>query len=557
MYTVTNVYSGYLTISGSFRGYSSGTISNVSWKVTSAGTSGDNTFAFNQALSAAGTEGGGVVYVPTGYYIFNNSTTTIFIPTNVILRGMWSASPTWISNRWQAGIPQGPVLLCLSNQGTAGDASHPSFITLSGGVNQSPYGAMGGSCSVEGLTIYYPIQYLQGTSGSTSFTVQLYPYCIEFQSNSSISQANGYVCDCRAMNLLLVNPYQGIKMEAQAGQGGGGVGRNHVCNIYGCPLSIGISINNLSDVSYIEKVHFQPDFFYLYDYTYDATPNLRNDWNTFFVQNLTAIKIAHAVFLVLKDIFAIFAHNGIWITDDATTGSVQGLFGTNIQFDMADCGIYVSQSGAHVANAEFVNVRITCGNVGNVNQASTVYARNHCIYGDPNSNASSQCSLMLTNGTLMSWIGGNTIDWEIQFFLRVTSFLFIDNTTAVANGVYVTKGRAQIYGCLFQHNSGGFTQCISITSGADVGIVYGNDYRESQGNAPGTNSAVRTAFAINGAATLYPTSAPPSPAQNAEGRVYIRNNKLIIQFNDAGTVRYKYLNLTGTGVTWTHTTTPP
>ena len=40
-------------------------------------------------------------------------------------------------------------------------------------------------------------------------------------------------------------------------------------------------------------------------------------------------------------------------------------------------------------------------------------------------------------------------------------------------------------------------------------------------------------------------------------REFISADLLIIQFNDAGTVRYKYLDLTGTGVTWVHTTSAP
>jgi hypothetical protein len=53
------------------------------------------------------------------------------------------------------------------------------------------------------------------------------------------------------------------------------------------------------------------------------------------------------------------------------------------------------------------------------------------------------------------------------------------------------------------------------------------------------------------------TATPATPASGAEARIYMKADKLIIQYNDAGTVRYKYLTLTGTGVTWTHTTTAP
>ena len=53
------------------------------------------------------------------------------------------------------------------------------------------------------------------------------------------------------------------------------------------------------------------------------------------------------------------------------------------------------------------------------------------------------------------------------------------------------------------------------------------------------------------------TATPANPTQDTTVHVYCRANKIIFQWNDAGTVRYKYLDLTGTGVTWVHTTTAP
>lgn len=53
------------------------------------------------------------------------------------------------------------------------------------------------------------------------------------------------------------------------------------------------------------------------------------------------------------------------------------------------------------------------------------------------------------------------------------------------------------------------------------------------------------------------STTPSNPTDGTELNVYMKDDKLIIQYNDGGTVRYKYLGLTGTGVTWTHTTTAP
>ncbi len=53
------------------------------------------------------------------------------------------------------------------------------------------------------------------------------------------------------------------------------------------------------------------------------------------------------------------------------------------------------------------------------------------------------------------------------------------------------------------------------------------------------------------------SSTPTTPANGTECNVYFKSNKLVIQYNDAGTTRYKYLDLNGTGVTWIHTTVAP
>lgn len=69
---------------------------------------------------------------------------------------------------------------------------------------------------------------------------------------------------------------------------------------------------------------------------------------------------------------------------------------------------------------------------------------------------------------------------------------------------------------------------------------------------------------VSGGATymrLSPsTITPPTPSNTSSGvapNFYVKGTKFIIQYEEGGTVRYKYLELTGTGVTWVHTTTPP
>ena len=87
------------------------------------------------------------------------------------------------------------------------------------------------------------------------------------------------------------------------------------------------------------------------------------------------------------------------------------------------------------------------------------------------------------------------------------------------------------------------TEVMTVTSSGYLGL--------------GT-TAPSTTIHMTGAHTLIETSTTPTnPTQSAEARMYVKDDKFIIQFNDAGTVRYKYLDLTGTGATWTATTTAP
>lgn len=74
------------------------------------------------------------------------------------------------------------------------------------------------------------------------------------------------------------------------------------------------------------------------------------------------------------------------------------------------------------------------------------------------------------------------------------------------------------------------------------------------------NSVVKDWIDLSSSPTVrYNTAQSSTPASPASGEAntYVKANKFIIQYNDAGTIRYKYLTLSGTGTTWTATTTAP
>lgn len=65
-----------------------------------------------------------------------------------------------------------------------------------------------------------------------------------------------------------------------------------------------------------------------------------------------------------------------------------------------------------------------------------------------------------------------------------------------------------------------------------------------------------TQFHLIGFAAFSATTTPTAPVAN-RAHQYLKSNKMIFQYLDGATVRYKYLDLTGTGDTWVHTTTAP
>lgn len=122
-------------------------------------------------LTAAGNNGGGVVYLPAGHYYVSNPLT---IPTGVELKGATDVST----------VPHGSGSV-LEVQTGAGSDSGQGFITLNS------------NSGVRGVVINYPDQKVYGTT--TVVTPQKYPYAI--QGNGS----NVYV-----INVGLRACYQGI-----------------------------------------------------------------------------------------------------------------------------------------------------------------------------------------------------------------------------------------------------------------------------------------------------------------------------------------------------------
>lgn len=93
-----------------------------------------------------------------------------------------------------------------------------------------------------------------------------------------------------------------------------------------------------------------------------------------------------------------------------------------------------------------------------------------------------------------------------------------------------------------------FTETGIVRFGGSVGLNV---------NAPDTRLHIGAGSGLGAITWNEESSTPANPTSGNQCRLYMKADKLVVQYNDGGTVRYKYLDLTGTGVTWTHTTSAP
>jgi hypothetical protein len=104
---------------------------------------------------------------------------------------------------------------------------------------------------------------------------------------------------------------------------------------------------------------------------------------------------------------------------------------------------------------------------------------------------------------------------------------------------------------------------LSASNGACV-VLAGNDNEIWHGSVRIYSGTDPEAFidlygnvVLSGYQKLLNQATPPTPTAGGSVNLYFKGTKLVCQFYDGGTVRYKYLDMSGTGEAWTHTTTAP
>lgn len=206
---------------------------------------GDASAAIQRALDDAGRDGGGIVYLPAGWYRIK---THLAVPANVELRGSSS-----VLNRSQGTLSNGTVLWAYQ-EGTGS----PALITLQGRTS-----------GVRGLRVFYP-----GNGFAVPESWKIYPPAIRVSG----------VQDAYVVNVAIENGYQGVVVEA-------GSDRHYLKNVVGATTH-GLIRVGASAEGWIEDCHSNLNFWPRN--AYGITPWIEEGSREVFWGSLLATRKANA-----------------------------------------------------------------------------------------------------------------------------------------------------------------------------------------------------------------------------------------------------------------------
>lgn len=221
----------------------------------------DDTAAIQAALEAA-QKAGPVCFMPAGMYRVDGALT---VPPGVTLKGASGGVP-------HSEHPIGTVLLAY---GGKGQEDGPPLVTL------RP------NAVIREMIIHYPEQTLPD--------VIPYPWTIRVDGEL-----------CQVSDMTLTNPYRAIDCGTRWNE------LHTIRNVFGCPLKMGVFINQCTDIGRIENVHFNPNF-----WTRMALPPgfPGGDIKAYLERNLIGFAVGRTDWEYISNCFVIFPRVGFHFGD--------------------------------------------------------------------------------------------------------------------------------------------------------------------------------------------------------------------------------------------------
>lgn len=335
--------------------------------------------------------------VPAGRYRINGN---LVIPGGVTLQGTFHSPPT--------SRMQGSVLLAFAGRGNPKDKP---FIRL-GGPN----------ATIAGVIITYP-EWKQSDVPPIP-----YPPCIYARDAE-----NTAVLDC-----LLLNPYEGIRMERAA--------RHLVRNVYGYPIFRGFYVDECYDIGRVENCHFWP---------FGVRYNQEDPYCKWINVNGVAFEFARTDWHYVYNTFC-FGYGVGYKFSQSKAGACNGNF-LGIGADCCRRAVLVEQAqepGLLITNGEFV------GRWGSEDSVCLEIAE------------SSGGKVSLTNCSF--WGPIDRCVWmrapSAQFTANATHFLHWDNHNQDSAAIQLDAGKAIIQGSTF----GNGDTCVFVGPKVKSAILMGN-----------------------------------------------------------------------------------
>jgi hypothetical protein len=230
----------------------------------------DATSAIQRALDDAGQAGGGLVYLPAGWYAIAAHLT---VPANVELRGASS-----VPHRSQSGLSNGTVLFASEGEDSATPETDVALITLDGD-----------RAGLRGLRVFYPRNgYAQGSG-------KVYPYAVRARGD-----------DAYVVHVVVENGYLGLDIAD-------GSDRHAVVSLFGATTGDFITVGAATG-GWIADCHSNPNFWPRNGYGIgpwiEETKALIDDRRG----NVTLVRVAGATDEVLLNNFVYAARYGVHVT---------------------------------------------------------------------------------------------------------------------------------------------------------------------------------------------------------------------------------------------------